>query len=103
YRHAACVVAHSHLESYGFTAVEALSAGVPLAASDIPPHREFCGAAAHYYDPRDGEALLAAVSDAIKSGPATTSAPALALTWADNAYMAAKTLGSAADSRRVDR
>lgn len=103
YRNAACVVAHSHLESYGFTAVEALSAGIPLAASDIPSHHEFCGAAAHYYDPSDGDALIAAVADAIRCGPTTTKAPALALTWADNARMTARALTSAAASRDVDR
>ncbi|MGA2319518.1 MAG: glycosyltransferase [Solirubrobacteraceae bacterium] len=97
YRHATCVVAHSHLESYGFTAVEALSLGVPLAASDIPAHREFCGAAAHFYDPRDGDALAGAVAEAIRAGAATTKAPALDLTWADNAELTAAVLRAAAD------
>ncbi|HWX87076.1 MAG TPA: glycosyltransferase family 1 protein [Solirubrobacteraceae bacterium] len=99
YRHASCVVAHSHLESYGLTAIEALSVEAPLAASDISAHREFCGPAAHYYDPRDGEAMTTAVAEAIRSGPAVTRAPALALTWADNADMTAYTLRSAATRR----
>jgi glycosyltransferase involved in cell wall biosynthesis len=99
YRNATCVVAHSHLESYGFTAVEALSFGVPLAASDIPPHREFCGSAAHYYDPCDGDALAAAVAEAIRTGPSASRAPALALTWADNAAMTAAALRSAVDDQ----
>jgi glycosyltransferase involved in cell wall biosynthesis len=98
YRNATCVVAHSHLESYGFTAVEAISAGVPLAASDIPPHREFCGSAAHYYDPCDSDALAGAVVEAIRRGPAAN-APALALTWADNAGMTVAALRSAANRR----
>ncbi len=98
YSNAACVVAHSHLESYGLTAVEALALGVPLAASDIPAHREFCGSAAHYYDPHDGDALAAAVADAIRAGPAS-GAPALALTWADNANMTAEVLRDAADGQ----
>jgi glycosyltransferase involved in cell wall biosynthesis len=100
YRHATCVLAHSHLESYGLTAVEALSVGAPLAASDIPAHREFCGSAAHYYDPCDGDALAAAAAEAIRAGPAVTKAPALALTWAENAAMTAATMRSAIDEQR---
>jgi glycosyltransferase involved in cell wall biosynthesis len=100
YRNAACVVAHSHLESYGFTAVEALSLGAPLAASDIPAHRESCGEAAHFYDPSDGDALAAAVAAAIGAGKATSRAPALELTWADNAEMTAAALRTAAAGGR---
>jgi glycosyltransferase involved in cell wall biosynthesis len=99
YRHATCALAHSHLESYGITAIEALSVGVPLAASDIPAHREFCGSAAHYYDPCDGDALAAAIAEAIRTGPAATKAPALALTWAENAAMTAATMRSAIDDQ----
>jgi glycosyltransferase involved in cell wall biosynthesis len=87
YRNAACVIAHSHLESYGFTAVEALSLGRPLAASDIPAHREFCGSAAHFYDPCDPDALISAVRDAAVDGPPTVKAPALALSWNGNARL----------------
>jgi glycosyltransferase involved in cell wall biosynthesis len=100
YRNATCVLAHSHLESYGLTAVEALSVGAPLAASDIPAHREFCGSAAHYYDPDDHDALAAAVTAAIAAGKATISAPALQLTWAQNAAMTAATMRGAIDDRR---
>ncbi len=100
YRHATCALAHSHLESYGLTAIEALSVGAPLAASDIPAHREFCGSAAHYYDPGDGDALAAAVAEAVRTGPATARAPALALTWARNAAMTVATIKSASDEQR---
>jgi glycosyltransferase involved in cell wall biosynthesis len=99
YRNASCVIAHSHLESYGLTAIEALSVGAPLAASDIPAHREFCGSAAHYYDPCDGDALATAVAEAIRAGPPAAKAPALALTWADNAAMTAAALRSAVDDQ----
>jgi glycosyltransferase involved in cell wall biosynthesis len=100
YRNAACVVAHSHLESYGFTAVEALSLGAPLAASDIPAHRESCGEVAHFYDSSDGDALAAAVAAAIGAGKATSRAPALELTWTDNAEMTAAALRTAAAGGR---
>jgi glycosyltransferase involved in cell wall biosynthesis len=96
YRGAACVIAHSHLESYGFTAVEALSLGSPLAASDIPAHREFCGSAAHFYDPCDPHALISAVKDAIDDGPPTDRAPALALSWDHNARLTRESLEKAA-------
>jgi glycosyltransferase involved in cell wall biosynthesis len=96
YRNAACVIAHSHLESYGFTAVEALSLGRPLAASDIPAHREFCGAAAHFYDPCDPDALTSAVKEAAEDGPPTVKAPALALSWNDNARLTRESLEKAA-------
>jgi glycosyltransferase involved in cell wall biosynthesis len=92
-------VAHSYLESYGLTAVEALVSGAPLAASDIPAHRELCGSAAHYYDPSDGDALVAAVAEAIRTGPAVARAPALALTWAENAALTAATMRDAIDGR----
>jgi glycosyltransferase involved in cell wall biosynthesis len=101
YRGAACVIAHSHLESYGFTAVEALSLGRPLAASDIPAHREFCGSAAHFYDPCDPDALVSAVKEAIDDGPPTDRAPALALSWDDNARLTRESLEKAAS--RVGR
>jgi glycosyltransferase involved in cell wall biosynthesis len=96
YRGAACVIAHSHLESFGFTAVEALSLGRPLAASDIPAHREFCGSAAHFYDPCDPDALVSAVKEAIDDGPPTDRAPALALSWDDNARLTRESLEKAA-------
>jgi glycosyltransferase involved in cell wall biosynthesis len=99
YRHSTCALAHSYLESYGLTAVEALSAKVPLAASDIPAHREFCGSAAHYYDPCDDEGLAAAVAGAIKAGPAITKPPALSASWAQNAAATAATMRSAIASR----
>jgi glycosyltransferase involved in cell wall biosynthesis len=100
YRNATCTIAHSHLESYGFTGVEALSVGSPLAASDIPAHREFCGSAAHYYDPRDHSALATAVREAISAGPATASAPAQAFTWEGNAEMTGDMLRRAAIAGR---
>lgn len=95
YRNASCVVAHSHLESYGLTGIEALSVGTPVAASDIPAHREFCGTAAHYYDPSDAGALTAAVRQAIQAGAPATRPSALTLKWVDNAERTAAVMRSA--------
>lgn len=44
-------------ESFGFTLLEALAAGVPIVASDLPVNRELAGAAALYYEPRSSQAL----------------------------------------------
>lgn len=61
YRNAAAYVAHSHLEAYPLTPLEAISRGVPVVASDIPSHREVAGARAEYYDPDDPSDLTSAL------------------------------------------
>lgn len=68
YAGAAAYVAHSFLETFGFTPLEALASGLPVVASDIPPHRETCGADATYYDPGDSNALAGAVLSAVERG-----------------------------------
>ncbi len=40
-------------ESFGHPLVEAMASGLPVAASDLPIHREICGDAAVYFDPLD--------------------------------------------------
>lgn len=70
YRGARAVVVHSHLESFGLTACEALTLGCAVAASDIPAHREVCGDAAHFYEPASVAALRDAVRLAISAPPA---------------------------------
>ncbi len=44
-------------EGQGLAPLEALAAGTPLIASDIPAHREFLEGAAPLFDPRDPQAL----------------------------------------------
>jgi glycosyltransferase involved in cell wall biosynthesis len=61
YSAASLVVAHSHLEGFGMTTLEAMESETPVIASDIPGHREICGDAAVYYDPRDAQSLGSAV------------------------------------------
>lgn len=63
YRGAEVYVAHSLLESFSLTPLEAMQAGTPVVASDIPAHREVCGDAALYYDPMDGDSLARAVRE----------------------------------------
>ena len=57
YRGAICCIAHSWVESYGLTPLEALACGTPVIASDIPAHREVCGDDVSYYDPGDMAAM----------------------------------------------
>ena len=104
YRGAACYVAHSRFESVGITPLEALHAGAPVVAADIPAHREVCADAAHYYDPSDMAALADAVVAAVASPPRTGCGSAyLQWTWEDNARALAEVLREAAGSRSRGR
>jgi glycosyltransferase involved in cell wall biosynthesis len=85
YRGARAVVVHSHLESFGLTACEALSLGCSVAASDIPAHREVCGGAAHLYDPSSVMALRAAVGQAVAAPPAALATWAWPHSWQSGA------------------
>ncbi len=58
----------SRYEGFGITLVEAMAAGTPVLASDIPPHREVAGQAAILRDPADTKALCAAI-DGLLSDP----------------------------------
>jgi glycosyltransferase involved in cell wall biosynthesis len=64
YRRARVVVCPSRFEGFGVTPMEAIASGTPVVASDIPPHREFVGAAARFFPLDDDNALVAAVAAA---------------------------------------
>jgi glycosyltransferase involved in cell wall biosynthesis len=51
----------SFAEGYGLPVIEALTAGVPVIASDIPVFREICGDRATLISPLNGEAWLEAI------------------------------------------
>lgn len=70
YGNSECVVCPSKYEGFGITLLEALSAGRPLIASDIPPHREVAGDAALYFDPGDPEGLAGALLKLLKDDSA---------------------------------
>ena len=91
YRGAVCSVAHSRFESFGLTPLEAIAAGTPVVAADIPAHREACGARVSYYAPEDLEALaeLVAAVDGLPSGDSPNR------TWDDNARELASVLREA--------
>ena len=63
YHHARALVFPSLAEGYGLPIVEALAAGLPVFASDIPVHREVGGGHCIYFDPHRPDDLTARLSD----------------------------------------
>ncbi|HVT00637.1 MAG TPA: glycosyltransferase family 1 protein [Patescibacteria group bacterium] len=53
YKNAKATIIPSLMEGFSLTAVEALSCGCPVVASDIPVHREVCESAAIYFNPNN--------------------------------------------------
>lgn len=51
------LVSPSLAETFGFPLVEAMAAGIPVVAADTEAHREVCGDAALYFEPRNPKAL----------------------------------------------
>jgi glycosyltransferase involved in cell wall biosynthesis len=100
YRAATCCIAHSWVESFGLTPLEALTCGIPVVVSDIPAHREVCRDSVTYYDPGDMQALGRSVRNAVSAPPPPTlSEP---WTWDDNARELATILVATARSGRFD-
>jgi glycosyltransferase involved in cell wall biosynthesis len=52
--HAQALLFPSFTEGYGMPLVEALSANIPVIASDLPAFREIAGDVPEYLDPLDG-------------------------------------------------
>jgi glycosyltransferase involved in cell wall biosynthesis len=69
YHEASVVVCPSRFEGLGLTGIEGAICGTPVVASDIPPHREFLGAAAHFFALDDDDALVRAIDRAHRAGP----------------------------------
>jgi glycosyltransferase involved in cell wall biosynthesis len=57
YSHALATLAPSKYEGFGLTPLEAMRAGSPVIAADIPVVREVCGDGPLYFDPDDDAAL----------------------------------------------
>jgi glycosyltransferase involved in cell wall biosynthesis len=58
YREASVLVCPSRFEGFGLTPLEGLAMGLPVVASDIPPHREFLGDAVRYFASNDDASLV---------------------------------------------
>jgi glycosyltransferase involved in cell wall biosynthesis len=82
YDGAQCFVAHSRLEAFPLTPFEALSRGLSVFATDIPPHREICGDAASYYPVDDVERLETLLVEDAETGAVP---PLATRSWSDNA------------------
>jgi glycosyltransferase involved in cell wall biosynthesis len=84
---AACAVFVSLVETFGMPLSEAMAAGVPVVASDIPVHREVGAAAPAYVDPRDPTAIAETIRNVLfslgrqRSMAEAGRARALELTW----------------------
>jgi glycosyltransferase involved in cell wall biosynthesis len=65
YAGAACFVMPSLHEGFGLPLAEAMAAGVPAVASDIPALREVGGEAVRYADPLDAESFVRAIRAAL--------------------------------------
>lgn len=73
YGEADVAVCPSRFEGFGLTPIEAVACGVPVVASDIPPHREFVGRAARLVPPDDLPSLVAAIAAALQDPPPDSS------------------------------
>lgn len=61
YREATVMIFPSWIETFGHPLLEAMLAGTPVVASDIPAAREIAGDAAVYFPPNDAHALVQAI------------------------------------------
>ncbi|AVT29293.1 hypothetical protein C6361_07080 [Plantactinospora sp. BC1] len=82
YRRAGAVVSLSASEGFGFPPLEALAAGAPVVAADIPTYRELLGAAARLVDPDDVEATARAIDESLAAGPPPAAAGVAPRSWA---------------------
>jgi glycosyltransferase involved in cell wall biosynthesis len=73
YHEAAVAVCPSRFEGFGLTPIEGVASGVPVVASDIPPHREYVGRAARLVSLEDSAAMAGRIVEALDASPADPS------------------------------
>jgi glycosyltransferase involved in cell wall biosynthesis len=81
YRGAIALVMPSLEEGFGLPVVEAMAAGTPVIASDIPALREVTGGHAFHVDPRSVDALANAMRDVTREHVEPARARARQFTW----------------------
>jgi glycosyltransferase involved in cell wall biosynthesis len=81
-RAAIAVLAPSLEEGFDYPVHEALAAGVPVIASDIPAHREYVAGFAELLDARDAAGWAATLGDFLAGGPRHAAARAAAARFA---------------------
>ncbi len=104
HRHAAALILPSLHEGFGLPALEAMHAGTPVLAADIPALRELCAGAARYADPRDTAAITRHLTELATVAPLREElrrrgrARATAFSWeaSGRAHLAAFRLASGA-------
>ncbi len=69
HRHAAALVLPSLHEGFGFPVLEAMQAGTPVLAGDVPALREVGADAVRYCDPYDVESIATGLTELATVGP----------------------------------
>lgn len=98
-RAALAVLAPSWEEGFDYPVHEALAAGVPVIASDIPAHREYVAGYAELLDPADSAAWTAALTDYLAGG--SRHAAGLSAAWRFSTPTQAKLMKRLADLARA--
>ncbi len=106
--HAAALCFPSIYEGFGLPPLEALAAGTPVVASDLPALREVLGGAGdavRFFSPRDAPALAHAISQVLATSydPAAGVAHARRFTWRRTASLTAMAYRDAASFKAISR
>jgi glycosyltransferase involved in cell wall biosynthesis len=83
YRACDVYVTPSYAETFAHPLVEAMACGLPIAASDLPVHREVCGSSALYFSKFSAQELADRVVDALAAGSCVGSG-SLRFCWRDH-------------------
>ncbi|MDQ6824097.1 MAG: glycosyltransferase family 4 protein [Candidatus Eremiobacteraeota bacterium] len=103
YAGAAMLVYPSRYEGFGLPVLEAMAAGTPVIASDIPSLREAAGDAAEFVPPGDAVALAAAIARLLSDDDLASrlrdrgTRRAAEFTWAEAAKQTLQTIQRAAE------
>lgn len=83
YRNAKALLFPSFAEGFGLPIVEALSAGLPVFASDIPVHREIAGEWCVFFNPKSAEDLANLIENFERNAQLAQARPVSEFNWPD--------------------